>query len=217
MSRFRVANPDGLDRDVGDPDSVSGRGPAGNTVGSPDAVEGDSDTHSDERDVTSEGDSDTHSQEDATSTEDSSAQALVDDLTDQLEEQGVDIYHGREFVSIRSNGHIAPNSTVTDRYFDGKEAAILGYEPDANQIVILPLEQDVDAKKVWSLQTNDERVTISARSFFKQHALERDETVRYTPEWDEDKTEDGQPGALLIDLDQDGEVAQSAQNSGADT
>lgn len=164
-------------------------------------------------DPSTEDDRDTDSHETSTSTEGDAEQSLVDELTEQLEEEGVDIYHGREFVSIRSDGQLAPNSTVTERYFGGKEAVMLGYEPDANQIVIVPLDSEVSAKHVWSLQNNGDRATISASRYLKQNDIEVDETVRYKPEWNEDKTGDGQPGALLIDLDQDGEVAQSGDDS----
>jgi hypothetical protein len=138
---------------------------------------------------------------------------LVDEITDHLADQGIDVYHGREFVSIRANGQLAPNSTVTEQYLDGKESVILAYESGANQIVIIPLEEDYDRSNVYTLQTTGDHVLVSASGFFKDNGIDTDKTVRYNPEWDENKTKEGQPGALVIDLDQDGEVAQVSGSS----
>jgi hypothetical protein len=61
------------------------------------------------------------------------------------------VFHGREFVSLRTKGQVAPNSTVSQQYLKGKEAVILAYNEDANEIAIIPLEEDYDKTNVYSL------------------------------------------------------------------
>ncbi|WP_246308265.1 hypothetical protein [Halosimplex rubrum] len=51
--------------------------------------------------------------------------------------------------------------------------------------------------------------------FLKQHNIKPDQTIRYPPEWDEDIGSVKVPGALVIDLGQEGEVSPAA-NDGAD-
>lgn len=137
---------------------------------------------------------------------------LIDDISDSLSDEGFGVFHGREFVSLRTKGQLAPNSTVSQQYLDGKEAVILAYNEDANEIAIIPLEEDYDKTNVYSLQWTDNRVSIAVSGFLKQNNIQPEQTIRYPPEWDEDMGGDKVPGALVIDLDQDGKVAPAAHN-----
>ncbi|MDL0126373.1 hypothetical protein PNP85_09900 [Halobacterium salinarum] len=107
------------------------------------------------------------------------------------------------------------NSTVSKQYFKGKEAVILAYNEDDNEIAIIPLDEDYDRTNVYSLQWDDDRGSMSVSGFLKQNNIKPDQTIRYPPEWDEDIGSEQVPGALVIDLDQEGEVSPTA-NDGAD-
>jgi len=82
---------------------------------------------------------------------------------------------------------------------------------------------DYDRTNVYSLQWSDDRVSISASGFLKENGIQTEQTIRYSPEWREDIGNDQVPGGVVIDLDQDGEVAQAADDDadvapdGADT
>lgn len=137
---------------------------------------------------------------------------LLDDISDSLSEEGYGVFHGQEFVSLRTKGQLAPNSTVSQQYLEGKEAVILAYNENANEIAIIPLEEDYDKTNVYSLQWTNNRVTIAVSGFLKHNNIQPDQTIRYPPEWDENMGGDKVPGALVIDLDQDGKVAPAAHN-----
>jgi hypothetical protein len=137
---------------------------------------------------------------------------LIDEISDSLADEGFGVFHGREFISIRENGQLAPNSTVSQQHLDGKKAVILAYNEDTNEVAIIPLEKDYDRTNVYSLQWSDDRVSISASGFLKDNDIEPDQTIRYSPEWNEDIGSEQVPGGLVIDLDQDGEVAPAAHD-----
>ncbi|EMA06173.1 hypothetical protein [Haloarcula marismortui] len=140
---------------------------------------------------------------------------LIDEISDSLADDGFGVFHGREFISLRENGQVAPNSTVSQQYLKGKEAVILAYNENTNEIAIIPLEQNYDRTNVYSLQWNDDRVSMSVGGFLKQNDIKPDQTMRYPPEWDEDIGNEHVPGGLLVDLDQEGEVSPVA-HSGTD-
>ncbi|QLH82183.1 hypothetical protein [Halosimplex pelagicum] len=137
---------------------------------------------------------------------------LIDEISDSLADEGFGVFHGREFISIRENGQLAPNSTVSKQYLDGKKAVILAYNEDTNEIAIIPLDTDYDRTNVYSLQWSDDRVSISASGFLKDNGIQTEQTIRYPPEWNEDIGSEQVPGGLMIDLDQDGEVAPAAHD-----
>ncbi|WP_204365938.1 hypothetical protein [Halorubrum saccharovorum] len=122
---------------------------------------------------------------------------------------------GVSSYTLWENGQLAPNLTVSKQYLKGKEAVILAYNEDDNEIAIIPLEEDYDRTDVYSLQWNDDRVSMSVSGFLKQNNIKPDQTIRYPPEWDEDIGSEQVPGALVIDLDQEGEVSPAA-NDGSD-
>ena len=126
------------------------------------------------------------------------------------------VFHGREFISIRENGHLAPNSIVHEQYLEGKEAVILAYNEDDNEIAVIPLERKYDKPNVFALQSGDPP-QISARTFLKYHDIIPEKTIRYTLEWDEDIGSDAVDGGLRVDLDQDGEVVTVAANGEGST
>jgi len=63
------------------------------------------------------------------------------------------------------------------------------------------------------MQWSDDRVSISANGFLKQHGIETEQTVRYSPEWDDDIGGEQVSGGLLIDLDQEKEEVSISQGS----
>lgn len=130
---------------------------------------------------------------------------VIDDIVNSLSEDGHDVFHGREFITIREDGQLAPNSTVVEQYLEGTEAAMLAYNDSANEIAIIPLEQNYDRGDVYAYQAGNTQ-TISARGFLKNNDIMPDETIRYTPEWDEDLGGEHIDGGFRIDLSQDGEV-----------
>ena len=138
----------------------------------------------------------------AAETDDSAA--LVDDIEESLSDEGFDVFHGREFISLRESGELGPNSTVTKRYLEGAEAVMLAYNEEANEIVIIPLEENYDKPNVYGLH-DGEQPTIAARIFLKSYGLMPETTLRYTPEYDETLGPDAVDGGLRIDLDQDAE------------
>lgn len=101
---------------------------------------------------------------------------------------------------------------MSQQYLDDKEAVILAYNESSNEIVIIPLEEDYDRTNVYSLQSSDDRVPVSARGLFRDNDIKPDQTIRYSPEWNEDIGSAQVPGGLVIDLDQDGEVAPAAHD-----
>ena len=163
----------------------------------------------------SEGDDETDVAEDANSEEPENPDELIDEISDSLADDGFGVFHGREFISLRENGQVAPNSTVSQQYLEGKEAVILAYNENTNEIAIVPLEQNYDRTNVYSLQWNDDRVSMSVGGFLKQNDIKPDQTMRYPPEWDEDIGNEHVPGGLVVDLDQEGEVSPVA-HSGTD-
>lgn len=137
---------------------------------------------------------------------------LVEDVTDALNNEGFGVFRGREFITIRGNNQIAPNSTVSEQYLNGMSAAVLGYDNSTNEIAIIPLKSDPDRPDVYSLQWNEnrDRVTISASGFLKEHDIATDKTIRYSPEWNESIGGQRIDGALIIDMNSEGEVAPGA-------
>lgn len=138
---------------------------------------------------------------------------LIDEISDSLSDEGFGVFHGREFISVREDGQLAPNSTVSQQYLDGKEAVILAYNENSNEIAIIPLDQDYDRTDVYSLQWSEDRVSVSASGFLKDNNIQTDKTIRYSPEWDDDIGNSKVPGGLLIDLDQDGEVSPTSHDT----
>lgn len=136
----------------------------------------------------------------------------IDDAIDSLGDEGFDVFRGREFISIREIGHIAPNRTVAEEYFEGKEAVMLGYNNSTNEIVLLPLEHDIDRRDVFAAQPMEGRIHIAATRFFKEIGVEIEQTVRYSPEWNEELGGDNIDGGLVIDLDDEGEIPQRDNN-----
>jgi len=110
---------------------------------------------------------------------------------------------------------MSPNSTVSKQFLKEKKAVILAYNEGANEIAIISLEEDYDWTDVYSIQWSENRVTIAVSGFLKHNSIAPDQTIRYSPEWDEDIGSEQVPGALVIDLDQEGEVSPAA-NDGAD-
>ena len=137
---------------------------------------------------------------------------IVDNISESLTDEGFGVYHGREFISIREGGHLAPNATITERYMEGKVAVVLAYNESDNEIAVIPLEEKYDRPNIFALQSGDPP-TISARRFLKYHDIIPDQTIRYSPEWDEDLGGDAVEGGLRIDLDEDGEVVNIATDA----
>lgn len=135
---------------------------------------------------------------------------LIDDIEESLSDEGFDVFHGREFISVREGGELGPNSTVTKRYLEGAEAVMLAYNETANEIVIIPLAEHYDKPNVYGLHDGDQP-TIAARIFLKSYGLLPETTLRYTPEYDETIGPDAVEGGLRIDLDQDAEEATAAR------
>lgn len=191
-------------------------------------ADGESSPEEDEPPDTSSGEPDKTSSEDTTENstapeEDGSDKEsedgpdeLIDEISDSLSDEGFGVFHGREFVSLREDGQLAPNSTVSQQYLDGKEAVILAYNENSNEIAIIPLDKDYDRTDVYSLQWSEDRVSVSASGFLKDNDIKTDKTMRYSPEWDDDIGNSNVPGGLLIDLDQDGEVSPTSHDTPAE-
>ena len=79
----------------------------------------------------------------------------------------------------------------------------MAYYNDANEIILVPLEQRFDRGDVYGYKPGG---TITGRTFVKEYGIERDEPIRYHPEWDEDIGGNQVDGGFRVDLDQDGEV-----------
>ncbi|MBB6090832.1 hypothetical protein HNR49_002218 [Halobacterium salinarum] len=45
---------------------------------------------------------------------------------------------------------------MSQQYLDDKEAVILAYNENSNEIAIIPLEEDYDRTNVYSLQSSDD-------------------------------------------------------------
>lgn len=163
--------------------------------------------------IYSKRDSDTP--ETASKGKDSHPEPPVDEITDSLTDEGFDIFHGREYISFRTDSHLAPNPTVVEQHLEGKEAVSLAYNEDSNEVALIPLSADYDRGDVYSLKRSDGSTVIAATGFFKEHDLSVDQTVRYSPEWDGDIGGNNVPGGLVIDLDEDGEVYAAASPSGS--
>jgi hypothetical protein len=116
-------------------------------------------------------------------------------------------------VSIRRSGQIAPNNVVCQEYLEGAEAVMMAYYSRTKTIAITPLPEQISHPKVYSLLWEGNNAEINASGFFKHNEIETEQTVRYKPEWDEDVTSEDLPGALLIDLRDDGEVWDRADPS----
>ncbi|MDB2225768.1 MULTISPECIES: hypothetical protein [Halorubrum] len=127
-------------------------------------------------------------------------------------DEGFDIFHGREYISFRTDSHLAPNSTVVEQHLKGKEAVILAYNEANNEVALIPLSADYDRGDVYSLKRSDGSTVIAATGFFKEHDLSVDQTIRYSPEWNGDIGGDNVPGGLVIDLDEDGEIYAAAHH-----
>ncbi|WP_147435588.1 hypothetical protein [Halobellus sp. Atlit-38R] len=108
-------------------------------------------------------------------------------------------------ITIREDGKLAPNSTVVEQYLEGTEAVTLAYNDSANEIAIIPLEQNYDRGDVYAYRAGNTQ-TISARGFLKNNDIIPDKTIRYTQEWDDNIGGDHVDGGFRLDLDQDGEV-----------
>lgn len=128
---------------------------------------------------------------------------VIDKVAESLTDEGHDVYHGREFITIREDGQLAPNSTVVEQYLEDTKAMMLAYNEDSNEIILVPLEQRFDRADVYGYKLGG---TITGRTFVKEYRIEHDETVRYHPEWDNDIGGDQVDGGFRVDLDQDSEV-----------
>jgi len=132
--------------------------------------------------------------------------SLVDEITDSLTEEGYDVFQGRELVSLRQTGEIAPNQAVCERYLADAKAVMLAYYKNTKTVAIIRLPKEYNKQGVYKLRWDGETAIVAATRFFKQHDIDTEQTIRYEPEWDEDITGDDLPGALLIDLRDDGET-----------
>jgi len=137
----------------------------------------------------------------------------TDEISNSLSDEGFGVFHGREFITIREDGQLAPNSTVADQYLENTEAVILAYNDSTNEIAIIPLDQKYDRSDVYAYRSGNTQ-TISARGFLKTNDIAPEETIRYTPEWDDDIGGDHVGGGFRIDLDQDGEVVTIESSDG---
>lgn len=113
---------------------------------------------------------------------------------------------GKKYVTIRQGEAIGPNSTVVEEHLSDSGAVQLYYHEDQNQVGIEPIsEYDPTDDRLYKINPDSSgSVTINARAFMKHHDIQHDQTVRYTPEWDEDF------GLLVVDLEQEGEVVESS-------
>ena len=151
-----------------------------------------------------------------TEASDSEPDSLVSDIEESLTDDGFDVFHGKEFISLRGSGELGPNTTVTERYLKGAEAVMLAYNEGANEIVIIPLPRDYDKPNVYGIHDGDQ-LTIAARTFLKSYGILPETTVRYTPEYDKTIGPAAVDGGLRIDLDQEAkEVTVSQDDNGAD-
>ena len=154
--------------------------------------------------------------EPAESTGEEPPAGLLENVEESLSDDGFDVFRGRQFISIREGGQLAPNSTVAEQYFEDIEAVMLAYNENNNTIAIIPLETYYDRPNVYKVQGQG-KPQISARYFLKDNGISHERTLRYRPEWDDAIGGDAVPGGLRIDLDQDAEPAQtSASTSGGD-
>ncbi|GAB3330035.1 hypothetical protein GCM10027355_36280 [Haloplanus salinarum] len=144
-----------------------------------------------------------------TASEPAAPDNLVDEITDSLSGEGYDVFHGREQVTLRQNGEIAPNRTVSEQYLDGAVSVMLAYYKRTKTIAIIPLPTHYDKPGIYKVQWGNNRAQIRATKFLKEHDITTNQTIRYQPEWDETVTDADLPGALLIDLREDGEVVYS--------
>ncbi|RLM89174.1 hypothetical protein D3D02_08570 [Halobellus sp. Atlit-38R] len=94
---------------------------------------------------------------------------------------------------------------MVEQYLEGTEAVTLAYNDSANEIAIIPLEQNYDRGDVYAYRAGNTQ-TISARGFLKNNDIIPDKTIRYTQEWDDNIGGDHVDGGFRLDLDQDGEV-----------
>jgi len=193
-------------------DTAGDSGPEEDSTPSQEETQPDGGVSAEDSGSFSENGSESEPTENADSGEPDDPDELIDEISDSLADEGFGVFHGREFISIRENGQLAPNSTVSQQYLDGKKAVILAYNEDSNEVAIIPLEKDYDRTNVYSLQWSDDRVSISASGFLKDNDIEPDQTIRYSPEWNEDIGSEQVPGGLVIDLDQEGEVAPAAHD-----
>lgn len=149
------------------------------------------------------------------SAEEEPPEALLEEIEDSLSEDGFDVFHGREFISVREGGQLAPNSTVIEQYLSDVEAVILAYNDGENTIAVIPLETYFEKPNVYKIH-GGEKPIISARNFLKDNGIEPTETIRYRPEWDESIGGNTVAGGLRIDLDKDGERVLSNTSAAED-
>jgi hypothetical protein len=142
---------------------------------------------------------------------------VVDDISESLSDEGFGVFHGREFITLREDGQLAPNSTVVEQHLEDTVAVILAYNDSANEIAIIPLETNYNRPDVYAYSAGNAN-TISARGFLKTNDIMPEETIRYTPEWDDGLGGDAIDGGFRIDLTQDGEVVttESTDDASAD-
>jgi hypothetical protein len=115
---------------------------------------------------------------------------------------------GREFVTVRKGGTIAPNSTVYDRYLEGNEGVMLRRRGEDDVIALAPTEEyREDDDRYYKLGSEESNGAVHATTFLKVHDLFGEESRRYVPEWDNEHEH------LVIDLREDGEIATQSSSS----
>ena len=118
-----------------------------------------------------------------------------------LVDEGYDVVKGgREYVSFRPQGIIAPNQNVVDRYLVEYDFAVVLYNEEDNTVAIKPLDRDPNVGKVFEISDTN-NLTFSLSGFRHENDIHwnSDKTYRYSIDWDESKE------VLKIDLDQDPE------------
>ena len=106
-----------------------------------------------------------------------SPEAVLDTVEDSLTDEGFGVFRGRQFISIRASGQLAPNSTVAEEHLQDAAAVMLAYNESDNDIAVIPLEQAYDKPNVFSLNSGSPP-TISAREFMRAHQLTPEKTAR---------------------------------------
>lgn len=79
---------------------------------------------------------------------------------------------------------------------------MLAYNESDNEVVIIPLETEYDRPDVYTYESGNSR-TIGSGALFKEIDMMPEQTIRYSPEWDEDIGGDHVEGGVVIDLEQE--------------
>lgn len=135
----------------------------------------------------------------------------LDEILAGLEERGAQIYEGKKFITIRKNGQVAINSTVTQQHFDDAEAVVLAMDAENKEMLIRPLSKHFpDRESVRSVHKSNDSAMFSAQSFLSSYDLDTENALRYNDlEWDKNDK------LLHVDLSQTPE--QVSTTRGEDT